>query len=161
MKLFSIIKSSFQLVKFCPIFIVLCFFSCSEEKDQRKQEEVQRAKALLQLARESLHATQYEKTHLLIDSLRHSCPRATETRREALTLEDSLLMLEARAELAVEDSLRQKVHKQFEQMNAQKVSAADAHYRQTELLLDSLNMRCNKLHQKARFYERMLKERKK
>lgn len=139
------------------LFLGTVLASCTNST--KEQDESSLAAGLLAEAREQLAFQNFDKAQQLLDSMRKTYPKAFDVRREALPFADSIIMLEADYQLGYYDSLRYYVKLEMEGCINFGGLPTDTFYIKRERQLDTLNMECNRLYQKVRFYRRKLEER--
>ena len=125
------------------------------------------AEQLLKLANERFENKQYSEAMQAIDSLRRVYPGAIETRKKALTLQQSIELKRTQEELAVVDSMLQAISHDY-QYQKQKVEKDKQQLRATEAELtmltktrvrrDSLQTRFDVLCGKIRYIHKKQKE---
>lgn len=150
-----IMKKSFITLLLLSATLVACTNS------KKEQDESSLAAGLLTEAREQLAFQNFDKAQQLLDSMRTTYPKAFDVRRSALNFADSIIMLEADYQLGYYDSLRAFAKLELQGCVESGCLPTDTAYIHLERRIDTLNMECNRLYQKVRFYRRKLEERSK
>jgi len=131
------------------------------DKQQRAAEE------MLQQAEQQFADRQYDLALSTLDSLRRTCPKAVEARKQALRLKQDISLKQAEEELAVVDSTLLAANQQFEALKHQveeaKQSLSATPEELTKLTLtrmyrDSLQTRFDLLCSKIRYIRKKQKE---
>ncbi len=135
--------------------------SCGENAAKREAER------LLEQANKEFDNKQYDKALQIIDSLREVYPTAIDTRRKALSLQQSVSLRQAQEELALTDSLLQSVTHDYnyQKMKVDKERAALKAtpemletLTKTQLKRDSLKARFDLLCSKIKYIHKKQKE---
>lgn len=150
-----IMKKSFIALLLLSATLVACTNS------KKEVDESELAAGLLTEAREQLAFQNFDKAQQLLDSMRTTYPKAFDVRRSALNFADSIIMLEADYQLGYYDSLRAFAKLELQGCVESGSLPTDTAYIHLERRIDTLNMECNRLYQKVRFYRRKLEERSK
>ncbi len=146
---------------FCMLIALAGLFSTCEIPAKEK------ADALLDKANKHFFAQEYDSALAAIDTLRKIYPTAVETRRQALSLQQSIALRQTQEELAVTDSLLQAAVNDYNRQKVE-VEKARAAFKSTPemqkaltltaLRRDSLQTRFDLLCSKIRYIRKKQKE---
>ena len=134
--------------------------ACDNDRQKAAEQILARAERLFE-------QQQYDRALMAIDSLRKTYPTAIDTRRQALSLQQSIELKRSQEELAIVDSTLQVVKQDYERRKAE-VEKAKAELRatpeeltaltKTRVRRDSLQTRFDVLCAKIRYIHKKQKE---